>query len=142
MVDVRKKTIKDFLYDEKTKRCVFALLLGSVFFFALRFGYDDTHVAHNSFIVMTAFALYYYFDPKTKIYPMDFSTLMLVLAFYTLGMYKFINEPIIGKEYAEAIHRKLTDLIKRLEKFIAHYDIDEIDRIYREFPEGKKVFVK
>ena len=99
MIDIRKKTIKDCLYAPKTQMIIWALFLGSAFFFGLRFGYDDIFAAHKTFYVLVLFSLYYYFHPERKISLIDFPSFVLFLVFFIMGMYKFINEPIMGKDW-------------------------------------------
>ncbi|SDH62197.1 hypothetical protein SAMN05421493_102142 [Pseudobutyrivibrio sp. 49] len=99
MVDVRKKTIMDYLYSPTAQRFIFALFLGMEFFYALRFGYDDIFLGHKPFFIMVLFALYYFFDPERKDNPLNISFFLLLMAYFVMGMYKFINKPIIGKDW-------------------------------------------
>lgn len=48
---------------------------------------------------------------------------------------------LIQRDYDEKIHRKLEEMIKRLEKFNSRYDINSIDQFYNDLPLGRRELI-
>lgn len=48
---------------------------------------------------------------------------------------------LIQRDYDEKIHKKLADMIKRLEKFSAGYDADSLEQFYINLPEGRRKLI-
>ena len=48
---------------------------------------------------------------------------------------------ILQRDYEKAINKKLNSLKRKLSKFLKTYDIDEIERVYTNLPEARKILV-
>ncbi|WP_026521969.1 hypothetical protein [Butyrivibrio sp. VCB2001] len=48
---------------------------------------------------------------------------------------------LVQREYDEKVHKELTEMIKRLEKFNSRYDADRISMLYDKLPKGKRELI-
>ncbi len=126
MVDVRKKSIAEYMYDTQVKRFVFVLFLALEFIFSVRFGYGITEVQKIDWI-MILLAIYFALDPKRERSPIDFSSIILVIPFFLMGVYKYIMLPFESGKWDYTVYGWVVPLSYFLGKMVIGTSKDEME---------------
>jgi len=98
MINVQKKSMRDYLYSDKAKTFVFVLFLALEFIFAVRVGYGIFDAA-KVYGAILLFVLYWALDKSTNITILDFPFIILCIIFFMLGIHQFLFDPLISNEW-------------------------------------------
>ena len=94
----KKGNMCNKLYSKNANNFVFALFLACEFYFGLMYGYASMDV-NKAFFPMVAFILYMALDKKTKKNPFDFHFFILVVIYFFIGIYNYMDNPYLGKQW-------------------------------------------
>ena len=79
--------VMDFLHRDVVKKAVFTAFLACVFFFCLRYGHGIID-GPKFYIFFAVFALFFLANTKVRIDLIDMPTMILVLAYFLMGIYE------------------------------------------------------
>lgn len=126
MVDVRKKSIIQYLYSNTMKNFMFVFFLASAFTYSFFYGYGTVD-SPRFYWIMAISLVYMLLDPDREINPIDFPGIIICLIFFLVGVFQYMSNPWLNSLYNPAPYAWVVPTVYFLGKAIVGNKKSEIN---------------